>query len=176
MSGHNKWSKIKHKKAAEDARKSKVFSKLSKLIASEARKADGHRDAPGLQTAIETAKKENMPKDNIERAIERGFGGESGNDEALTYELYGPGGVAMVIDILTDNRNRAAQEVRTILKDFNLELANPGAAAWAFEKENGEWKAQTTVAVGEEDKKKIDSIVEALEESDEVQKVYTNVG
>jgi transcriptional/translational regulatory protein YebC/TACO1 len=175
MSGHNKWSKIKHKKGAEDAKKSKVFSKYVKLITSESKKANGDVNSPGLATAIEAAKKENMPKDTIDRAVKKGT--ESGTlaMESVTYEAYGPGGVAVIIEGLTDNKNRAAAEIRHILSKQGLELAAQGAASWAFSKQDGNWVPNQTTPLGEEDVEKLDKLIEALEESEEVDAVYTNV-
>ncbi|MEX0934768.1 MAG: YebC/PmpR family DNA-binding transcriptional regulator [Candidatus Paceibacterota bacterium] len=175
MSGHNKWSKIKHKKAAEDARKSKVFSKLVRLIQAESRRCSGDLSDPGLQSAIEQAKKENMPKDNIKRAIKRGAGGEAGDEEYVIYETYGPGGVAVVIEALTDNRNRTAPELRHLLSELGYELANPGSATWAFSKEGSEWKAKSFAPISDGDEEKLEKLIEALEDHDDVQKVYTNM-
>lgn len=174
MSGHNKWSKIKHKKGAEDARKSKIFSKYVKLITSESKNANGDINSPGLATAIESAKRENMPKDTIDRAVKKGTDAGTMAMESVTYEAYGPAGVAMIIEGLTDNKNRAAAEVRHILSKNGLELAAPGAASWAFSKEGTEWVANQTTPITEEDGEKLGRIVDALEESEEVDAVFTN--
>lgn len=175
MSGHNKWSKIKHKKAATDAQKSKIYSKLVRLIQAESRRCGGDITDPRLQTAIEIAKKENMPKDNIERAVKRGAGGDAGNEEHVIYETYGPGGVAVVIEALTDNRNRTAPELRHLLSGLGYELANPGSATWAFSKEGAEWKPETTIPLPDQDQEKLEELLEALENHDDVQKIYTNL-
>src|SRR3989344_606369 len=115
MSGHNKWSKIKNKKAVTDAYKAKVFSKLVRFITVESKKAKGDVNSPRLRTAIEKAKVENVPSDNIERAVKKGAGADAGEMEQITYEAYGPGGCALIIEALTDNRNKAAQEIKHIL-------------------------------------------------------------
>lgn len=175
MSGHNKWSKIKHKKAASDAKKSKIYSKLVRLIQAESRRCGGDLTDPGLQTAIDIAKKENMPKDNIERAVKRGAGGEAGDEEHVTYETYGPGGVAIVIEALTDNRNRTAPELRHLLSGLGYELANPGSATWAFSKEGTAWKPETVVPLSDEDTEKLENLLDAIEDHDDVQNVYTNL-
>jgi YebC/PmpR family DNA-binding regulatory protein len=175
MSGHNKWSKIKHKKGASDAIKSKIFGKLTRLITVEAKKAGGNVSSPNLRAAIEKAKKANLPNDNIERAIKKAT--ETGGTamESILYETYGPGGVAIIIDVLTDNRNKAAQEIRHILSEFNIELAAVGSASWAFEKKTeGGWSAQTKISISPEDKESLESITDALLQNDEVQDVYTN--
>jgi YebC/PmpR family DNA-binding regulatory protein len=115
MSGHNKWSKIKNKKAVTDAYKARVFSKLVRAITVESKLAKGDVNSPGLRTAIEKAKAENVPNDNIERAVKKGTGNDAGEMEQITYEAYGPGGCALMIEALTDNRNKAAQEIKHIL-------------------------------------------------------------
>lgn len=176
MSGHNKWSKIKNKKAVTDAYKAKVFGKLIKAIAVESKLAKGDVNSPSLRTAIEKAKAENVPNDNIMRAVKKGVGGESGVMEKITYESYGPGGSAIIIEALTENRNKAAQEIKHILSKNGFELAVPGAASWAFErsKENLDWTPKSTVSISEEDGEKLASLIEELEDNDEVQNVYTN--
>lgn len=174
MSGHNKWSKIKHKKAVTDAKKSKNFSKMVKLIQLESKKAGGNIEDPGLRAVIEKAKHENMPKDNIDRAIKKGAGNDSVNMDAITYEAYGPGGVAMIIEVLTDSRNRAAAEIRHILSKNGFELAAQGSATWAFTKMGASWDTQTPAEISEEDGTKLESLIEQLEDNDEVQEVFTN--
>ena len=176
MSGHNKWSKIKNKKAVTDAQKSKIFGKLVRFVAVESKKAKGDVNAPGLRAAIEKAKAENVPSDNIERAIKKGAGGEGGETEQITYEAYGPGGCALIIEALTENRNKAAQEVKHILTKNGYELAVPGSATWAFKKQmaGNEWTPQNTMQISEEDGVKLSALIEELEENDEVQEVFTN--
>ncbi len=136
MSGHSKWATIKHKKGKTDARRGKLFSKLSRAITVAAR--EGGTDPAmniALANAIEKAKAESMPKDNIERAIQRGGGGAEGEQyESIVYEGYGPAGVAMIVEVLTDNRNRSAAEVRNIFSKHGGQLAQPGAVAWGFER------------------------------------------
>jgi len=174
MSGHNKWSKIKHQKASTDAKKSKVFSKYSKLITAESKKAKGDLTSPSLAFIVEKARKENMPKDVIDRAIKKGTSSDAGSMDAITYEAYGPGGCALIIEALTDNRNKAAQEVKFILSKNGSSLAAIGAASWAFQKQNGEWVAQTTVPLEDSDLESLEKLVDELEDNDEVQAVYTN--
>ncbi|MFH0804515.1 MAG: YebC/PmpR family DNA-binding transcriptional regulator [Candidatus Zambryskibacteria bacterium] len=176
MSGHNKWSKIKNKKAVTDAQKSKIFGKLVRFIAVESKKAKGDANAPGLRSAIEKAKEANVPNDNIERAIKKGTGGEGNETEQITYEAYGPGGCALIIEALTENRNKAAQEIKHILSKNGFELAAPGSAIWAFEKKVGEneWSPKNTMQISEGDGQKLDVLIEELEENDEVQEVFTN--
>lgn len=134
MSGHSKWSTIKHKKSAQDAKRGKVFTKLIKEITVAARLGGGDQEGnPRLRAAILAAKAENMPKDNIERAIKKGTGELEGtNYEETNYEGYGPGGVAILVDILTDNRNRAASEVRFVFSKNGGSLGAAGCVAWMF--------------------------------------------
>jgi len=176
MSGHNKWSKIKNKKAVTDAQKSKIFGKLVRFIAVESKKCKGDVNSPSLRAAIEKAKEANVPSDNIERAVKKGVGGEGNEMEQITYEAYGPGGCALIIEALTENRNKAAQEVKHILSKNGFELAAPGSATWAFEKKVGssEWLPKNTMSVSGEDGQKLDILIEELEENDEVQEVFTN--
>ncbi|MBX4198050.1 YebC/PmpR family DNA-binding transcriptional regulator [Candidatus Parcubacteria bacterium] len=174
MSGHNKWSKIKRKKGASDAQRSKLFGKLVRYITVEAKKSGGNLASPGLKTAIEKAKEANMPNDTIDRAVKKAATDNSAQMENITYEAYGPGGCALVIEALTDNRNKAAQEVKHILSNHGFSLAAMGAATWAFKKEGGEWIPQTPVQINEEDSKILEALIEELEENDEVQDVYTN--
>lgn len=174
MSGHSKWSTIKHKKAATDAKKSKEFSKLARLIAVESKLVQGNVSSPSLKTIIDKAKAINMPKENIERAVRKGAGADGGTLSEITYELYGPGGVALLVDVLTDNNNRTNQELKHLVSKLGYQMAEPGAAAWAFAKENGEWSPTTTVPVGDEDALKLDELVSALEAHDDVDTVYTN--
>ncbi|MBX4198823.1 YebC/PmpR family DNA-binding transcriptional regulator [Candidatus Parcubacteria bacterium] len=174
MSGHNKWSKIKRQKGATDAAKSKMFSKFAKLISTTSRDAKGDVNSPSLRAAIEKAREYNMPADNIERAVKKGVGGGEEALEAITYEAYGPGGSALVIEALTSNRNKAAQEVKHALTLNGFELATPGSALWAFRKENMEWKPTMTVPLSEEDSSVLEKLMNDLEENDEVQEVYTN--
>ena len=175
MSGHNKWSKIKHKKALTDAKKSKVFSKFVKLIQVESKKASGNTESPGLRAAIDKAKAENMPSDNIERAVAKGKADTGADMEHLVFETYGPGGSAVIIEALTDNNNRTSPEIKHILTKRGLQLAAPHSATWAFEKVDGEWSAKMPHEVSEEDLEKLEGLIEELEDHDDVQGVYTNV-
>lgn len=174
MSGHNKFSKIKHKKAATDAKKSKIFSKFNRLITMEARASGGNIDSPGLKAAIERAKAANMPNDNIDRAIKKAIEGSDAPMESVVYEAYGPGGSAIIITGVTDNKNRTAAEIRYTLSKNNIELAATGSASWAFQFKDGAYMAQTTTPLSEKDQEKLSSLIEELEDNDDVQEVYTN--
>jgi len=175
MAGHSKWKQIKHKKAATDAKKSKVFGKLARLISVESKKADGNTQAPGLRLAIERAKAANMPSDNIERAVQKGKTDQNAALDTVIYETYGPGGTALIIEGLTDNRNRTSAEIRHLLSLHGSELASPGAALWAFKKDSGgSFEPQTSVELSDDDAERLSELVEALEEHDDIQEVYTN--
>ena len=136
MSGHSKWSSIKHKKAATDAKRGKIFTKLIKEITISARLGGKDPDAnPRLRTAIGAAKAANMPQDNMERAIKKGTGELPGvSYEEITYEGYGPGGVAVLIQAMTDNRNRTVAEMRHLFSKHGGNMAEAGAVGWMFEK------------------------------------------
>ncbi len=174
MGGHNKWSQIKRQKGANDAAKSNVWGKLGKRITVESKKAGGDVALPNLRAVIEMAKKENMPKDAIERAIKKGVGADASEMEAITYETYGPGGSAIIIETLTDSRNRTAQEIKHLLSELGLALAAPGSAAWAFEKTGEGWNATTTVPLSEADNEKLMQILEKIDGHDDVENVFTN--
>src|SRR5216684_1802747 len=136
MSGHSKWSSIKHKKAARDAKRGKVFTKLIKEITIAARLGGGDINAnPRLRTAVTTAKQQSMPNDNIDRAIKKGTGELGGGQlEQVAYEGYGPAGVAVILDVLTDNRNRTVSEIRFMLAKSGGNLGESGCVAWMFRK------------------------------------------
>ncbi len=136
MSGHSKWHSIKHKKGAVDAKRGKLFTKLIKEITVAARLGGGDLDAnPRLRTVVAKSKEANMPKDNIEKAIKKGTGELEGyNLEEISYEGYGPNGVAIMIDTLTDNRNRTTAEVRSVLTKSGGNLGENGCVSWIFEK------------------------------------------
>ena len=136
MSGHNKWSSIKHKKGAADAKRGRIFTRLIKEITVAARMGGGDPDGnPRLRSAILAAKAENMPKDNIERAIKKGTGELEGvSYDEMTYEGYGPGGVAMLVECLTDNKNRTVADIKYIFDRHGGNLGEPGCVAWMFEK------------------------------------------
>lgn len=136
MSGHSKWSSIKHKKGATDAKRGKIFSRLIKEVTVAARLGGGDPNGnPRLRTAIQIAKAENMPKDNIERAIKKATGELEGiSYEEVNYEGYGPGGVAMLIDCLTDNKNRTVADIKHLLDRHGGNIGEPGCVAWMFEK------------------------------------------
>jgi YebC/PmpR family DNA-binding regulatory protein len=137
MSGHSKWSSIKHKKGAADAKRGKLFSKLARAITVAAREGGGDTDGnPALGTAVQKAREASMPKDKIQKAIDTGTGAgaDSAAIERIVYEGYGPAGVAVLVEALTDNRNRASAEIRFAFSKHGGSLGEPGSVAWIFEK------------------------------------------
>jgi YebC/PmpR family DNA-binding regulatory protein len=138
MSGHSKWASIKHKKAIVDQRRGQHFTKLARAVTVAAREGGGDPDGnPSLALAIQKARDASMPKDNIERAIQKGTGAgvDADNFETVLYEGYGPGGVALLIEALTDNRNRTAADVRHLMGKHGGSLGEPGSVAYLFDKQ-----------------------------------------
>lgn len=172
MAGHNKWSKVKHKKAATDAVKSRVFSKHAALIAVESRKAGGNRDAPNLAAAIERAKRDAMPKENIERAIAKGSGADSGALVERLFEGYGPGGVPLLISVITDNTNRTTAELRHLFQKAGCQLGEPGSAQWAFTKQGESFHPIAPMTPSEEMQNALNNFLEALNAHADVQGVH----
>ena len=175
MSGHNKWSSIKHRKGAQDAKRGKVFTKLIKEITVAARSGGGDIDAnPRLRSAVAAAKTENMPKDNIERAIKKGTGELDGvSYEESSYEGYGPGGTAILVESLTDNKNRAVAEIRHIFNKYGGNMGENGCVAWMFDKKG--YFSVDKAAVTEEKLMEIalDAGAEDVREDDDVFEVIT---
>ncbi len=174
MSGHNKWSKIKHKKAAVDAQKSKQFSKISKLITTEVKMAGGDRNNASVRKIIEQAKAINMPNDNIEKAIKRADQSNLQNMETVVYETYGPEGVAIIIEGLTENRNRTAADIKSTLSKHGLELAQPGSALWAFSKKENDYEVENFIDISKKAKEKLLEILENIENNEDIQQTYHN--
>jgi YebC/PmpR family DNA-binding regulatory protein len=174
MAGHSKWAKLKHSKGKTDAQKAKTFSKLVRFLTIEIKKAKGDRNAPGVRTAIEKAKAANMPSDNIERALAKGSG-DGAQMEDVVYEAYGPGGCALIIEAVTDSRNRTSQELKHLLSLHGGSLANPGAAMWAFQKSaEGKYEPLSPIELSDEDAQKMAELSDALEEHDDINEVYSS--
>lgn len=172
MAGHSKWAQIKRKKAVTDGKRSQLFSRLSKNISVEARLSNGDKNAPGLRAAIEKAREANMPNENIERAISKA--NETKSLEKIVYEAYGPGGVGLIIEALTDNKNRSAQEIKFVLSKNGTSLAGIGSVLWAFKKENDSYTPETTVVVDDSFSDSLEKLIEDLEELEDVSEVITN--
>jgi len=174
MSGHNKWSQIKRQKGAADAAKSNAFGKLARRIIVESKAAKGDVNAINLRSVIEKARQLNMPKEKIMAAVAKGVSTDAGAMESVTYESYGPGGAAIIIEALTDNRNRTAQDIKHILTKNGLALAAQGSAAWAFAKTSEGYIPQSTVSLSVADNETLMKIMEELDSHDDVEDVYTN--
>jgi YebC/PmpR family DNA-binding regulatory protein len=176
MSGHSKWSTIKRKKGAADAKKGKIFTRLIKEITMAARLGGTDPDGNArLRQAIMAAKEENMPKDNIDRAIKKASGGADGvNYEEITYEGYGPGGVAVLVEVMTDNKNRTVAEIRHIFSKYGGNLGENGCVSWIFEKKgsivfekkavNEDTLMELALEVGAEDVREEESELEVITE------------
>ncbi|AEH50684.1 YebC/PmpR family DNA-binding transcriptional regulator [Pseudothermotoga thermarum] len=176
MSGHNKWANIKHRKMAQDAKRSQLFTKLIREIIVAARLGGGNPETnPRLRAAIEKAREASMPKENIEKAIKRGTGELEGADyQEIIYEAYAPGGVALYIRTLTDNKNRTAQELRHVLSRHGGSLADLGAVSWIFERKGVITVPRSQVANVEELMMlAIDAGAEDIDDSDDPIRIIT---
>lgn len=174
MAGHNKWAQIKRQKGAADAAKSNLWGKLGRRIAVESKKANGDVNSAGLRSIIETAKKANMPKDTIERAVVKGTSADASAMEQVVYEAYGPGGAAIIIEAVTDNTNRTLQELKAIFAKHSIALAAPGAALWAFTKGDEGYAPTAPIPLSEADDETLMKAMELIDALDDVQEVYTN--
>lgn len=184
MSGHSKWSQIKHKKGATDAKKSAAFTKIANMITIAARLGGGDRGSnPRLDMVMGKAHEMNMPKDNIERAIKRGTGELEGVTlEALTLEAYGPGGSALIIEAITDNKNRTITNIRNILGQHGGKLANSGSVIYQFQKKGvirvknpSDELELKVIDAGAEDTKKTETFLEIYTRPEDLQKVKNNL-
>lgn len=179
MSGHSHFRTIKHKKELSDATRSQAFSKFANELTIAARV--GGKDPasnPRLRVVIERAREAKMPSENIERAIKRGTGELQGAQlEELLLEAYGPGNAALLIQVITDNRNRSLPEIKQIVSSHRGKPVGEGGVRWMFDKQGQEWipKPEMEVQIGEEDHKSLDRLVETLDEHPEVQEVYSNI-
>lgn len=174
MSGHSHWAGIKHKKGVADQKRGQVFSKLLNAVAIAARAEPNPQFNPQLKNAVDRAKEQKVPQENIERAIRRAS--EDKNLEHLILEAYGPEGAAFLVEAITSNKNRTIPEIKKILSDHDAKWAEPGGVRWAFdEREQGRWAPKFPQAVSEGARTKIEEIAEALLEHGDVQEVYTNV-
>lgn len=189
MSGHSKWAQIKHKKAATDAKKGKIFSKLARMItvAAKSPPAGGGADPKTnikLASAIEEARKSNMPAENIERAISKASAKEGSELKEVVYEAYGPGGSAIIITAVTNNSNRTINEIKHLLSEHESKLGEQGSAIWAFDPAESHTDIQAgkqrgfipkfPVSLSEADFKKFDELLSALDDQEDVQEVYSN--
>lgn len=176
MSGHSHFSTIKHKKAITDSRRGKIFSRLAKIISIAAKKGGDPDMNPSLRLAIEKARQANMPNDNVQRAIRRGTGEDkSAILEEITYEAYGPNGTPLIIETITDNKNRTVSEIKHILSNHNGKLADTGSVKYMFEKKNEEWIPKYSIDIDENLKNKLTKLFEELDENEDVKDIYSNI-
>ncbi len=172
MSGHSHSKTIKHEKDVTDQKRGRIFSKLLNAVAIAAREEPNPQFNPRLRTTIEKARQSNVPQENIERAVKRAS--EDKTLEELIIGAYGPEGVAVLIEAITDNKNRTIPEIKKILSDHGAKFTEPESVLWAFENKDGQWQAKFKQQISEESKSKLNELMEALENQDDVQKVYTN--
>ncbi|OGY60957.1 MAG: hypothetical protein A3F99_00900 [Candidatus Colwellbacteria bacterium RIFCSPLOWO2_12_FULL_43_11] len=173
MSGHSKWSQIKHKKGVTDKKRGQVFGKILRAIRIAAKDESNPEFNPRLRTVIEKAKEAQVPQENIERALKQT---ENKDLEEIIIEAYGPAGSAIIIEAITDNRNRTINEIKAILSNEGAKFADPGSVKWAFDlpKPGELWQPKFKQALNEEDKTKLYALVQVLEEYEDTQKVSTN--
>lgn len=172
MSGHNKWSQIKHKKAATDIKRAKQFTKLLATVQAAAKTDPNPSFNPRLRSAILKAKESNIPQENIDRAINKA---KSNPTEELVIEAYGPSGTAFMIKALTDNKNRTVAEIRKLLSDNSAKFAEQGSVKWMFDADkNGEWAPNFKQAVSKANSDKIAILTEKLNDHPDVAGIYTN--
>lgn len=185
MSGHSHWAGIKHKKGVADQKRGQLFSKLLTAIAAAARTDPNPQFNPSLRSALDRAKEYNVPQENIDRVIRRAS--EAKNLEELVLEAYGPEGAALLIEAITDSKNRTVAEIKKVLSDHGGKWAEPGSVMWAFAlaaDERGQeknaadsgkkWMAKFPMQISDATQQKLNALVEALAEHDDVQGVYTN--
>lgn len=177
MSGHSKWSKVKHQKAVTDVTKARFFTKAARAIGVAVEEGGGATDPAmnfKLRLAIEKARSVNMPRENIERAIARGKGDGGPNLETILYEGFGPGGTGLLIETATDNKQRTVSVIRNILETAGGSLGSVGSARYLFERgDDFMYRPLTTIVLSDDEKSKLAAIVDTLEELDDVQRVFT---
>lgn len=181
MSGHSRWAQVKHKKAITDAKKGQLFSKLVREITVAAKEGGSQPSSnPRLKSALERAKNLGLPKENVERAIARaGGGGKGANLQEFLYEAAAPGGVMILIDGITDNKNRTGNEIKKLVTEYGAKLVPQNSLIWNFEKtwapEGKDYRPRSAVEISRESQERLTPLLDALAEHDDVQEVYTNL-
>lgn len=173
MSGHSKWSTIRHQKAIEDAKKGAAFTKIAKKIHIAVKKGNsGDANAnPYLRAALDEARSVNMPNDNVKRAIEKALGAAGGaSSEEIVYEAYGPGGVGIMITAVTDNRNRTAGEINAILNRHDARLGGPGSVSYMKN-----LNPVPTISLPDEEREKVEELLDVLDDNDDVVDIWSNL-
>lgn len=174
MSGHSKWAQIKRQKAVVDAKRGQAFTKLARAITVAARGGADPAMNATLQQAIDRARTVNMPKDNIDRAIQRATDLSGAQLEQLLLEAYGPGGVGMLINVATDNHNRTIVELRHLLSEHSASLGTTGSVLWQFERRGNAFHAKQPLTLNEAAQQQLTTLIQALEQYDDVLEVITN--
>lgn len=174
MAGHSHWAGIKHKKGALDQKRGVLFSKLLRAISVAAKQEPNPQFNPQLKTAVEKAKENQVPQEKIENAIKRA-NEAADNLEELAIEAYGPEGAAILIEAITDNKNRTISELKKSLSESGAKIAEPGSVLWAFESKDGDRQAKFKQEISNEGRGKIEKLMEDLKERGDVQKIYINV-
>lgn len=172
MSGHSKWSQIKYKKSVTDAKKSQVFSKLTRLISIAAKNGIDPNSNNKLREAIEKAKEMNMPKENIEKAIKKN---SQEKLEELTIESWAPYGVALIIEAITDSHNRTIAEIKHLLSINNAKISGEGSVKWLFDYKNGEYQPKNYITITPEQRLELEKLFEDLDDNNDVKEVYSNL-
>ena len=177
MAGHNKWTQIKHRKNIVDQKRGRLFSKLLNAISLAAKSDANPNFNPRLKTAVQKAKTSNVPNENIDRAIKRASE-ENQNLEELALEAYGPGGAPILIEAITDNRNRTVAEIKKIIGENKGRWADPGSVRWAFDKNTGGddfgWRPKFNHKLGEGERLDLEKLIAAIEEHNDTQSVFSN--
>ncbi len=174
MSGHSKWAQIKRQKAVVDLKRGQAFTKLARAITVAARHGANPTMNAALQRAIDQARAANMPKDNIDHAIQRAADTSAAQLEQLLLEAYGPGGVGILISVATDNHNRTIAELRHLLTEHRASLGTTGSVLWQFERQGSAWQPKQSLPLDDTSKKQLTNLIAALEQSDDVIDVTTN--
>lgn len=175
MSGHSKWAQIKRQKAVVDAKRGQVFTQLARAITLTARQGNDPKMNATLQQAIERARAANMPKENIQRAIDRASSDDQGQLEQLLLEVYGPGGVGLLISVATDNRNRTIAELRHLLSEHGATLGTTGSVLWQFERRGATWHAKQPLALEVATQQQVTALRTALEQHGDILEIVTNM-
>lgn len=176
MAGHSHWAQIKRQKEVSDAKKSKIFSKIARMITIAAREGTDPNFNSRLKAALDYAKNFSAPKDVISRAISKASAKDKGGLEEVVYEVYGAGGSAIIITGITDNKNRTSQEIRHILDEHSAKMVAPGGAMFLFERVGSDFQPKSQISItNEEDKNKLKKLFDALDEHDDVQEIYDNL-
>lgn len=173
MSGHSKWSQIKHKKGISDQKKGQIFSKLAKKISIAAREGTDPLTNHRLESVIEEARTFNMPKENIERAIKRASDKNTATLNEIIIQAMGPGGIAIIIEGITDNKNRTISEVKHVLTENSFRMVSENSLNWMFNATN--WTPYSPLEVDQATQAKLDTLLEILDNNDDVENVYTNL-